>query len=45
MKFYGWKGKFIDAYFNDLHKGEWVQVNIFVYIYLWMQNYIRKIDK
>lgn len=44
MKFYGWRGSFVDAYFGDLHKGEWVRVNVFFYVYLWLQNYIRRIE-
>lgn len=26
-KYQAWRGNYIDCYFGDLHKGEWIDVN------------------
>lgn len=43
-KYQGWKGDFVDHYFGYLEKGEWVNINIFHYIWLKINKYtVRKI--
>ena len=35
----GWKGSFVDSYFNDLDNGEWVEIGVFRYWWLKIRNY------
>ena len=39
IEFQGWKGNFYDSYFNNLDKGEWVRINLFMYLWLWLRDY------
>lgn len=41
----GWKGNFVDAYFGDLAKGEWVNVTWLKYHYLKNNGYIARKEK
>jgi len=35
----GWKGSFIDSYFENLENGEWVEIGFFKYWYLKFKNF------
>lgn len=37
--FEGWKGSYIDSYFSNLDKGDWVRINIFLYLWLLLRDY------
>ena len=39
-KYEGWKGNFIDAYFNHLENGEWVEISWLKYTWLNLWGYI-----
>lgn len=43
MKYYGWKGDKIDAYYQHYHNGEWVRVSFWKY-WFWLtpNRYIRR---
>ena len=43
-KYEGWKGSFVDAYFGNLEKGEWVKISYLKYLWLKWNKYIVRIN-
>ena len=41
-KYQAWRGNYIDCYFEDLHKGEWVNVSLIKYYWLKINGYLVK---
>jgi hypothetical protein len=45
MRYEGWKGDKIDAYFGHLDQGEWVKISWFKYHRLkWLGYIVRKVN-